>query len=315
MRKLRGWILRLGGLFNKPHRDRELEDELETHLQMHIEDNLRLGMLPDEARRQAIIRLGGIESTKEACRDQRGLPVLETFWQDLRYGARQLRKHPGFTGVAVFTLALGIGANAVVFSVARTVLLRPLGFDGEDRLMWIRLRNTQTGAEEDQLSGSVPIQIPVKGTDVAPAVPTAIVTHGFSFRVIDEIAPAGEFEAAYAAAINLGRMIESKDVIFRRNSTAVVRKQGAVLTVKDDVLLDQNIMASFVCVNPPTAIVASQDIMHPVVTDASAGCAARVNAADVAEHTLADVVNVIELDDISLGMVWAEILDRTDGDT
>jgi putative ABC transport system permease protein len=152
MRKLRGWILRLGGLFNKPHRDRELEDELETHLQMHIEDNLRLGMLPDEARRQAIIQLGGIESTKEAYRDQRGLPVLETFWQDLRYGARQLRTHPGFTALAVFTLALGIGANAVVFSVARTVLLRPLGFDGEDRLMWIRLRNTQTGAEEDQLS-------------------------------------------------------------------------------------------------------------------------------------------------------------------
>jgi len=70
----------------------------------------------------------------------------------MKFAFRQLLKNPGFTAVAVMTLALGIGANTVVFSVARTVLLRPLGFDGEDRLMWIRLENTQTGANENQLS-------------------------------------------------------------------------------------------------------------------------------------------------------------------
>ena len=74
MRRLRGWIVRFGGLFNKQRKDRELEEELESHVQMHIEDNLQLGMTPEEARRQALIRLGGIESTKEADRDQRGLP-------------------------------------------------------------------------------------------------------------------------------------------------------------------------------------------------------------------------------------------------
>ncbi len=74
MRKLRGWVARLGCLFNKQRKDHELDDEIESHLQMHIEDNLRLGMTPEEARRQAIIQLGGIESTKEACRDQRGRP-------------------------------------------------------------------------------------------------------------------------------------------------------------------------------------------------------------------------------------------------
>jgi predicted permease len=128
-------IVRFGGLFNKQRKDRELDAEIESHLHMHIEDNLRLGMAREEARREALIKLGGIESTKEIYRDQRGLTELETLWQDIRYGARMLRKDPVFTVVAVLTLALGIGANTSLFTAIDTLMFRPLPARDGDRLV------------------------------------------------------------------------------------------------------------------------------------------------------------------------------------
>jgi macrolide transport system ATP-binding/permease protein len=123
--RLRGLVQRLVALSHRQRLEDELDEELRSHLEMAIELNMRKGMSAADARRAAFVGLGGVEQTKEMCRDQRGLPMIETTWQDLRFGFRILRRSPGFSLLAILCLTLGIGANAAVFSWIEGILIRP----------------------------------------------------------------------------------------------------------------------------------------------------------------------------------------------
>ena len=122
---LRSIVQRVTALVRRRRLEDDLNDELRSHLEMSAELNLRKGMSPADARREALRSFGGVEQTKEIYREQRGLPMIETTWQDLRFALRMLRRSPGFSLLAILCLTLGIGANAAVFSWIEGILFRP----------------------------------------------------------------------------------------------------------------------------------------------------------------------------------------------
>src|SRR3979490_3079886 len=122
---LRTFARRLTALFRRRRLEDDLDEELRSHLEMAVELNLRKGMNAEDARREALRSFGGVEQTKENCRDQRGLPMIETTLQDLRFGFRMLRRSPGFSALAILCLTLGMGATAAVLSWIEGILFRP----------------------------------------------------------------------------------------------------------------------------------------------------------------------------------------------
>ena len=197
MKTVRALLARIAGLFGGSRADAELREELESHLAMETEENLRRGLMPEEARRRALIASGGLTQAAEAVRERRGLPWIETTLADVRYAVRTLRRSPVFTTVVVVTLALGIGANTAIFSVIRGVLLKPLPNRDGARLVY--LRHSQDGAGGQNILFSVPevhdyrTGAPafggiaeycpwtslLQGTDAALHIPVALVTGNF----------------------------------------------------------------------------------------------------------------------------------------
>jgi putative ABC transport system permease protein len=143
---------RIYGFLRKGHIESEMDEELRFYIHMRTQENIRGGMTPDQARRDAERRFGNFEHIKDLCRDVRGGGMLDTLWQDVRFGVRMLAKNPGFAAVAVLTLGLGIGVNTAIFSVVNAVLVRPLPFENPDQLVMIWQTNPQKGISQDLVS-------------------------------------------------------------------------------------------------------------------------------------------------------------------
>ena len=152
MKVLRTWLLRLRGVFAKDALESDLAQEIESHLQMHIDDNLRAGMSPEEAKRVAVMKLGGIDATKEAYRDRSTIPILESTIQDIRFTLRQLRKNPAFAITATLMVALGIGASVAIFAFVDAALIKPLPYKDPSSILFV----TETTPEIPRAAISYP---------------------------------------------------------------------------------------------------------------------------------------------------------------
>jgi macrolide transport system ATP-binding/permease protein len=135
MKTVRAWLNRLSGLFSNQRREQEFAAELEGHMQLHIDENIRSGMTPEAARRDAILKLGGLEPTRQAYRERGTVPFFETLLQDLRFAFRQLSKNPGFTLTAILMLTLGIAASVAIFAFVDAALLQPLPYTNPNTLV------------------------------------------------------------------------------------------------------------------------------------------------------------------------------------
>ena len=193
MPRLRAFWIRLRGLFGAVRNDQDFDTELASHIEMHTEDGIRAGLTPVEGRRQALIRLGGVEQTRQAVRERRGLPWLESLLRDCAYALRTLGKHRGATAAAVLSIGLGIGANATIFSMLSRFLLRPAPMGDPTTLL--ALHTTHDG---DQCCNSFPYPI---YTDLRDQAKSFSGVAAYFELIPASIAGSGEPERVFGQAV------------------------------------------------------------------------------------------------------------------
>jgi putative ABC transport system permease protein len=181
---------RLTGRLRGPRFESEMDEELQFHIEMETERLLRSGLPPPEARRRALVEFGGLERTREDCRDAVGMRLVDDLFNDLRYAARTLIRSPGFTVVAVLTLALGVGANTAVFSVVNALLLTPLPFDEPGRLVMLWEQNPETGFDLDLVAWGDYLDWQEQCKSIASfgcVVNNTAVSRNFMLRIGDDV--------------------------------------------------------------------------------------------------------------------------------
>ncbi|HEX8711520.1 MAG TPA: ADOP family duplicated permease [Terracidiphilus sp.] len=237
MRGLRAFLARLLTLIRQRNADDDFASELESHVAMHTEDGIRAGLSQEEARRRALVQIGGAEQVRQAHRDRRTLPWLESVLQDTHYAARRLRNSPGFTFAAVSILALGIGANAAIFTVFDNVLLRNLPVHDPDRLILLGENSRfETGrlnvnAAPADLTFAWPAYQALRsaGRDLcdlaAFSYGTAIVTTNGSSNYINMQLVSGNYFSLLGVQPVLGRLLTSADDQPYHASSVVILSQ------------------------------------------------------------------------------------------
>jgi len=230
---LRALLIRLRNCCRPADDRRDVSAELASHLQLHIDDNLARGLSPAEARRQALLQLGGLEQTKLLVHDQHSLPLLETVMADSRFAYRLLKKSPGFAAVAVLTLALGIGANTAIFSVMRQVLLARLPVPHPEQLVLLYSPGPRDGhVSSDEGDGSESFSYPMyvnlrdqnaafSGLAAKADFPISLDFHGSTERASSELV-SGNYFSVLRVHPAMGRLIEPDDAPAPGSSPVVV---------------------------------------------------------------------------------------------
>ena len=260
MRALRAFLLRLAAPLDNRRKDRELAEELECHVQMEIEANIRSGMTPDQARRAALLKSGGVELAEETCRDRRGLPFLQTTIRDLRHALQLLLRSPGFTLVAVLSLALGIGANTSIFTLLDQMMLRRLPVKHPEQLQMIWTTGPSLGSNQGWRASSYPMYQDFQQQATAFSyvfcrylTPLSISLGNQVERVTGELV-SGNYFPALGIGPALGRVFspEEDDRVYKGHSVVVLSHQYWVTRLRADAgVIGQKILVN----NYPMVIV------------------------------------------------------------